>query len=81
VRVAVGVAQLVGNSIQEQVPSLNMTRYTCEISCFYHSADEEFSVLVCYVTEVSTWLPTFHDNLLLPSTWLKLSLDCLTPEE
>jgi len=47
VRVAVGVAQLVGNSIQEQVPSLNMTIYTYEISCFYCSADEQFAVLVC----------------------------------
>jgi hypothetical protein len=45
--VAVWVAQLVGNSIQEQVPSLNMTIYTCEISCSCHSAVEAFSALGC----------------------------------
>jgi hypothetical protein len=48
--VAVWVAQLVGNSIQEQVPSLNMTRHTCE---FHASATVQLMPSVLW--DVTQW--------------------------
>ena len=73
--VAVWVAQLVGDSIQEQVPSLNMTTYTCETSCFHHSAGDMFSVQGCQTTWLGIWLLIFHGNPLVPSSRLKHCLE------
>jgi len=41
------------------------------ISGFCHSAVDVFSLLGCYVAYVDSWLPTFWDNTLLPSSGVK----------
>lgn len=48
-----------------------LTWITCKISDFCHSAVDVFSLQGCYVAYVNSWLLTFWDNTLLPSSGVK----------
>lgn len=43
----------------------------CEIWGFYHSKEEVFTLFSCYTVYVGSRLPTFWDNLLIPSQRVK----------
>jgi len=43
----------------------------CEISGFCHSKEEVFTLFSCYIVYIGSCLPTFWDNLLIPSQRVK----------
>ena len=47
--------------------------FICEISGFRRGVVEVFALLRCYAAWVGSWLPTFRDNLLVPSSRVKKS--------
>jgi hypothetical protein len=44
---------------------------TCVISVFRHEVDDKCTLLGYYTTSSGTFLPTFRDNILVPSSRVK----------